>query len=555
MKFRYLAICALVLAVVIFSSFSFAFLSTEVATANHPNCSKLPKISAQLANDTVLDDGTRTDSRTSDPTIEGKVSKSGTVTKLLASFKETGIENFVDVTSTLKRNGDFELDFATLEQVNGGALKEGENTVYLTSIDKQGNSTCDVEVPFTLNRVLIAFVNMLERKLGLINTETDQLVFVSLDPLGIPAGRLQHVMVTPDESTIYVTTDASVVRPSDAATVTAIKVNSINWYAGTADLKVVAVTTLAPAGSPAKFPSVSQVDAKQPIASWTQPSNTQVHGPTFLPKTHYGYFTDWTGNEIWAFNWKTNKFIESTEGLNFGEKSQQSHGMNFNAAGTYAVDVGYYYDQNKVDVFTANPSTGLLNYESSIELTSPAGDGAFSHYAFWLDNRYALLGTMQLGRTSLTPPGKTILGPSVWLLDVPNKQARLLIGPTNNEDGAGIFRSASDVGVVGNKLYVAEEDSLDDKFGEAGYISVFDISNINQPYFLKRFKPGIELPKGFALGHVLTVAPDKRYVYVSDYVSNHLIKIDSLTDTVVKIYSSKDGLDMPHGEFAAGLYR
>lgn len=555
MKLKYLAICALALAVVVISSFGFVFLSSEVATANHPSCSKIPKISAQLANDTVLDGGTRRDGRTSDPTIVGKVSKSGTVTKLLASFKETGIQNFVDVTNTLKRNGDFELDFATLEKVNGGVLKEGQNTVYLTSIDKQGNTTCDVEVKFTLNRVLIAFVNMMERKLGLINTETDQLVFVPLDPFGIPAGRLQHVMVSPDESTVYVTTDASAVRPSDAATVTAIKINSINWYAGTADLKVVGVTTLAPAGNPSKFPAVSQVDPKQPIASWTQPPNTQIHGPTFLPKTYYGYFTDWTGDQIWAFNWKTNQFIDSPTGLNFGDKSQQSHGINFNAAGTYAVDVGYYYDQNKVDVFTADPATGLLKYDSSIELTSAKGDGAFSHYAFWLNNRYALVGVMQLGRTSLTPPGKTILGPSVWLLDVPNKKATPIIDPVNNVDGAGIFRSASDVGVAGNKLYVAEEDSLDDKFGEAGYVSVFDISDINKPYFLKRFKPGKELPPDFALGHVLTVTPGNRYVYVSDYVSNHLIKIDSLTNTVVKIYSSKDGLNMPHGEFAAGVYR
>ena len=123
MKLRYLAICVLALAIVAFSSFGFIFLSSEVSTANYSNWSQLPKITVQLANDTVLDGGTRTDRRTSDPTIVGKISKSGTVTKLLASFQKTGKENFIDVTSTLKRNGGFELNFAILEQVNGGVLK------------------------------------------------------------------------------------------------------------------------------------------------------------------------------------------------------------------------------------------------------------------------------------------------------------------------------------------------------------------------------------------------------------------------------------------------
>ncbi|WP_460205503.1 hypothetical protein [Scytonema sp. NUACC21] len=59
-----------------------------MATANHTNCGNLPKISDQLANDTILDGGTKTDGRTSDPTIAGKVSKSGTIVKLLASFEE-----------------------------------------------------------------------------------------------------------------------------------------------------------------------------------------------------------------------------------------------------------------------------------------------------------------------------------------------------------------------------------------------------------------------------------------------------------------------------------
>lgn len=113
----------------------------------------------------------------------------------------------------------------------------------------------------------------------------------------------------------------------------------------------------------------------------------------------------------------------------------------------------------------------------------------------------------------------------------PKKTARPIIGPTNSPDGNGIFRSPSDVGVVGNKLYVAEENSMvETTFGNDGYISVFDISNIKMPSLIKRFKPGVELPADFSNAHVVSVTPDNRYVYVSSFVSNHLVKLDTQTD-------------------------
>ena len=45
---------------------------------------------------------------------------------------------------------------------------------------------------------------------------------------------------------------------------------------------------------------------------------------------------------------------------------------------------------------------------------------------------------------------------------------------------------------------------------------------------------------------------DEESVFVSSFVSNHLIKIDTATDDVAKVYTMEDGLEMFHGEFAAG---
>ena len=39
-------------------------------------------------------------------------------------------------------------------------------------------------------------------------------------------------------------------------------------------------------------------------------------------------------------------------------------------------------------------------------------------FAVWLNDRYAYMGTMQVGPTSLTPRGSKVLGPSIWLIDV-----------------------------------------------------------------------------------------------------------------------------------------
>lgn len=427
---------------------------------------------------------------------------------------------------------------------------------------------------------LFVFIEFGDADLGLINTETDQLIQVHLPSMtGWPGSTPQHAWVPADGTTIYVSSDATDVDP---ASVVVISVESIEWDAGRANLAIDKVLTLDPPATSADFPLVEEIDPRQPvrnwgcswrpaqstrqtdsggqpIATWTQPLFTQGHGPSFLPGSPFMYLTQWTDNRIRVIDSSTNDFA-AVDPLSFDETSRQHHGVNCNLSGTHCLGTGYFYDQNAIDVYIPDMQTGALSLARSIELCEGQACAAFTHYTVWLDDRFALTATMQFGPTSLTPPENQVIGPSVWLLDMDDEaslQGIKIIDPAVEPDAPGVFRSASDVQVAGPgpKLYIAEEDSLDGSFGEDGYISIFDISDPRQPRFLKRLKPGNELPEDYCVSHAMTATPDGQFLYVGSYACSYIVKIDTTTDEVVKIYGPADGLNRPHGAFIAGALR
>ena len=84
---------------------------------------------------------------------------------------------------------------------------------------------------------IYTFVNINSIELGLINTETDELVQIPLESLkGYPGGKPQHSWITPDARTIYVSVDAS---PPNAAAVVVIEVEQVKWSQGKADLTII----------------------------------------------------------------------------------------------------------------------------------------------------------------------------------------------------------------------------------------------------------------------------------------------------------------------------
>lgn len=363
---------------------------------------------------------------------------------------------------------------------------------------------------------------------------------------------VEHTLVTPDEKRVYLTVNGSL---QIANAVVGVDVNSVDWDAGTADLSVRSNLITAEAGEPTRYPSVGQVDESQPIQSWTTLPWNQTHGPSVQPGSSIIQFSQLTNNRLFLIDDSTGEAVENYNPLIIEGVTDQLHGAFYNPSGTVALSPGYYWDRSDIGLFNVDDETDGLFFENSIELNSEAGKGAYNHFISWVDNRYAYAASMQYGPTSLTAEGETIAGPSIWLIDAEEQTAKRVVGTADSANDPGVFRNPSDFLVVGSKLYVAEEDSLDASFGDDGYVAIYDISDIENPQFMKRLKPGEGLPDDFEIAHGLSATPDGSSVYVASYRSDYLLKIDTTTDTVTETYGADDGLSATHGGFAAGSLR
>jgi hypothetical protein len=406
---------------------------------------------------------------------------------------------------------------------------------------------------------ILSGVNMMSRELVLVHADRDKMVRVPLEKLnGWQPASPQHTWITADEKTVYVATDAV---PPFNASIVVLHLGAIDWDSETADVQIRQILPLDVAGRPSDMPNLAQTDASQPIMPWTRPLYTQTHGPTFLPRSSFTYVTHYTDDRVRGFDIRSDGTLEQRVLYSQRELTRQTHGVNFNGKGTVGLGVGYDYDIGEVRVYKPSGHSGKIEVTHTIKLGTDTEYGAFVHYAAWLDDRYAYVGAMQVGPTSRTLPGASIVGPSVWLVDTDRDTAECVIGPTNTPDGAGMYRSPSDLAIAKGKLYAAEEDSWgvrpDDPstFGRDGYISVWDLRDRREPRFIKRLRPGLELPADFRNAHTATAMHDEESVFVSSFVSDHLIRIDTSTDKVAKVYSADDGLHMFHGEFAAGRNR
>jgi hypothetical protein len=413
-----------------------------------------------------------------------------------------------------------------------------------------------------------------------IDINTDDLIIVELaDIPGMPLGIPQHAWITPDGKTLYMTLDAS---PPEPLNIVVFKVKHLDFASGVARLQLHKVIKLEEAGDVSSFPLVRDHDldgnqiSTQLIAGWTQPTFTQAHGPSFTPDFNYTYVTQWTDNKYRGLMVASNQLIQA-DPIMEAQTSRQTHGLNFNPTGTRALATGYYYDHNEIDVYqpASGPGkNGDLAFLGTITLhdvdtsdNCADGDGAFTHYTTWVDENWAYTATMQFDELSIADAaGVDIVGPSIWLLDVYGMTADCVKGTATAAAGAGadgVHLSASDLLVVDNgvrrKLYIAEEDTLDGSFGNSGSVSVFNIDNVHgdnafltNPQFVKRLETGDEFPNDFAIAHGLTKSQDGHFVYASSYYSSHIIKIDTLTDSVVHVFDAGDGLAAPHGGFVGG---
>jgi hypothetical protein len=388
------------------------------------------------------------------------------------------------------------------------------------------------------------------------NMDTDQRIKVDLskDPMW-PGGGALHTIITPDGSNAYLSVMSS---DKDPATFLALSIDKLDWKAGTADVKITKVMRAAEPGEKPSFLIPTQTDPNQPVtALWTTSvNNQQLHGPTMHPSGKFVYFTQWTDNKIRVIDVDKDE-LAGVDPIQYGTRTRQIHGVFFNPSGDLALATGYFYDMNEVTLYKVDKKTGNLTLDKVVPLTISEKDkeyAAFTHFVWWLDDRYAITSSQQTGNTSLTPTGWTVIGPSVWLIDAVEGKGKMIIGPAKTADDAGIYKPASDVVVVGKKLYVGEEDSMDATVDQ-GAVSIWDISDPSSPKFIKRLMAGKELPADFKLAHEIYASMDGRHVYAQSWASGHLVKIDGNTDEVIDVASKDVGWHMPHGNFVQGALR
>ena len=412
------------------------------------------------------------------------------------------------------------------------------------------------------------------------NMDTDQRIKVDLsqDPMWPSAqhtgptaphagGGALHTVITADGKKAYLSVMSS---EKDPATLLALQIDALDWNAGKADVKITKVLRIAEPSEEPSFLIPTETDPNQPVTDlWkvTRLQGQQPHGPTIHPNGKFIYFTMWTGNKIRVIDVDKDE-LAAVDPIQYGTRTRQLHGVFFNPSGDLAMATGYYYDMNEMTLFKVDKDTGNLTIDKVIPLTISENDkeyAAFTHFVWWLDDRYAVTGTQQMGNTSLTPTGWKVIGPSVWLIDAVEGKGKMIIGPAKSADDPGIYKAASDVVVVGKKLYVGEEDSMGATKGSTwdindpnwqGNVSVWDISDPNSPKFIKRLQAGRELPEDFKMTHEIYASTDGRHVYAQSWASGHLVKLDGATNEVVSVITSNDaGWHMPHGNFVAGHIR
>ena len=401
------------------------------------------------------------------------------------------------------------------------------------------------------------------RNVYIFNYENDELITISQDEIhGWPGSLpLQHTAINAKGDRMWISTDATV---NDPPRVFMLGVSNVNWNNNTARLRVLSNIAVGGVGEPSTLPAVESVSgSSQEVALWIQPSMAQVHGNTFLPFSEFMYMTEYTGDKVHVFKNLKNR-MKLVDTIQIPGWTDQTHGIMFNTGGSVGLGTGYFYDNHIIDVYKPNRKTGELTTVGQIplEIITESGEkwvAPMTHLIDWIDTRYAVVATMQHDRTSLTPNDVDgFIGPSVWLIDSVDLTATKIIDQAMNVGGAGVFRSASDVAVVNGKLYIAEEDSVrqvDVSDARDGYVSVFDLTDLLNPVFLKRLAPGTDFPQGFDIAHTFSKTPDGRFIMLGSWHSGYVIKIDTYDDTVSHVWGAEDGLVMPHGLMNSGSLR
>jgi hypothetical protein len=448
---------------------------------------------------------------------------------------------------------------------------EGNQSKTQFAIESQNSTSLESDSHNNTSKIFSINTDMQRPVLYLIHPTMDKIITVDLCQFDqYPIGSMPlHTLITPRGDTAFLSTMSSSTAP---ATILALKIGDIDWKNNHSDVSITNVIKIRDPDTKPVIPDIKNhtTNLTQPVikALWF-PNNVQIHGPTLHPNEKFAYFTEWTNNTIRVLD-VNNGTLAPTDPIQFGNDTRWLHGVFFNPSGNKALSPHYFFEGNHLHLFDVDNATGELTNPVEIRLGNNTHYAVFPHHVTWINNTHAITSTQQLGPTSATSDNVKIIGPSVWLIDTEKVNnigdgdivsntgaaATMIIPFTNGTEKNGIYKPASDIAIVGTNLYVAEEDSMDKEINKQGYVSIWDITNILDPQLIKRLSPGQDLPETFELGHTIYSTPDGKIVYVEDWHSGQLVKINATTYKVDKVFdSTTHDFKMPHGGFITGKYR
>lgn len=376
-------------------------------------------------------------------------------------------------------------------------------------------------------------------------------IFPFADIKGGPVdGQPVHSVLHPNKKIAYVTMSGSTALPLR------LLIIDLNWKGGVPSASLAQAVQILPP----KTKDVSDAYCCRTKEMMGDPYTQEGHGPQITPDGKYLVFSILTSNQLRVFDTETKKLVG---GPISGSGLKGPHGFYTNPSVTKAATTQYEINGDKVFVLDFDKATGKSSIKHVIKLSSNIKGkkvrGAYTHTIRWLDDTRFYINAGQ-DPDQGTP---NAFEASVWMVDVSEKspKASLVIRKSLLENGEdGVQEGVSDNAIANGKLYNAEGNFrkfLDGKI-VPGSVSVFKIdkSDPSKLSYVARIKPRKadekpcdkaevcrKLPPDYSNAHELIRTPDEKFVFVTSFSSNYLLKINTEDDSVAQIWFMK----APHG--------
>ena len=338
-------------------------------------------------------------------------------------------------------------------------------------------------------------------------------------------GQGMHTALTPDREKLYVTLGGNLELSLRVVVI------ELDWAARVPTPRVVKTLELVEAGTAGNPANGAACHAGGPGI------RQEGHGTRITDDGRFLLLSELQNDRVRVLDTTTDTFVSEPtthDGL------FAPHGLYPNPSGTMAAVPAYWFDRNDVMLFHVDPETGGLTYAQTIYLVDEDSGlrGSYLHSVRWLDDtRFFTDATQERDQ------GDGHSEESVWFIDLNDASVRAVLSALD------LLEGVSDLAIANGKLYAAEGNVGEFLAGEdvPGHVSVWDITDPTAPSFITRLSAGSGLPDDFNNAHSLGTTASGEVVFVESFSSGFLIEIETEGDTVVRVFSEADGLDVPHG--------